>query len=78
MIVSMMGEPSATLAKKYDVVVVGQMTDGTTERLKRLADLVDSGKVKPQVDRVFKFDKIREAFTYQETGHPRGKVLLEI
>ncbi len=77
-IVSMMGEPSATLAKKYDVIVVGQMTDGTTERLKRLADLVDSGKVKPQVDRVFKFDKIREAFTYQEAGHPRGKVVLEI
>jgi len=77
-IVSMLGEPSAELAKKYGVVVVGQNTDGTSEKLKRLAELVDEKKIKVQVDKVFQLSEAEDAFRHLEQGHPRGKVVFKI
>lgn len=77
-LVSMLGEPSAELAKQYGVVVVGQNTKTNSKNLSRLAELVDQGAIKPQVDKVFPLDQTRQAFEYAETGHPRGKVVIEI
>lgn len=77
-IVSMAGAPSAALAKKHGVVVIGQNTEGNKERLSRLSELVERGEIKPQVDRVFAIDEAAEAFSRLEKGHPRGKVVLKI
>lgn len=77
-IVSMVGAPSAELAKEYGVVAIGQNTEGNKERLNRLTELVESSQIKPQVDKVFPIDEIREAFRHLEQGHPRGKVVLRI
>jgi len=77
-LVSMVGQPSEELAKKHNVVAIGQGTKTTTERLIRLGELVDSGKVKPQVDRVFRLDEAGDAFTYQETTQPKGKVVFKV
>jgi len=43
-----------------------------------LTDLVQSGKVKPVIDRTYPLDQIREAISYLEQGHARGKVILAI
>lgn len=77
-LVSMTGVPSSELAQKYEVTAIGQNTEGNRERLTRLSELVESGKIKPQVDKVFSLDEAKEAFTHLETGHPRGKVVLKI
>ncbi len=77
-LVSMLGEPSKNLAKEYGVTVIGQNTQTNSKNLSRLAELVDQGVIKPQVDKVFPFDQTREAFEYIETGHSRGKVVIEI
>lgn len=77
-LVSMAGQPSEDLAKKYGIVAIGQNTEGNTERLNRLAELVDEGKIKPQVDKVFSLDRVKDAFKHLEKGHPRGKVVLKI
>jgi alcohol dehydrogenase len=77
-LVSMMGKPNEKLAEEYKVTVVGQRTKTDTKHLKRLAELVDSGKIKPQVNKIFPFDEIQLAFKYQEEGHPHGKVVLQI
>lgn len=77
-LVSMAGQPSEDLAKKYGIVAIGQNTEGNTERLNRLAELVDEGKIKPQVDKVFTLDRVKEAFKHLEQGHVRGKVVLKI
>lgn len=76
--VSMVGAPSSELVKKYGVVAIGQNTEGNSERLSRLTELVESGKIKPQVDKVFSIDKVKEAFSHLEKGHPRGKVVLKV
>ncbi|MBI2019879.1 NADP-dependent oxidoreductase [Candidatus Daviesbacteria bacterium] len=77
-LVSMLGEPNQDLAKEYGVKVVGQSTQTNSKNLSRLAQLVDSGVIKPQVDKVFPLDQTRQAFEYMETGHPKGKVVISI
>ena len=77
-LVSMLGQPDEELAKQYKVTAIGQNTNTSAEKLKRLAELVDSGKMHPQVDKVFPLDQIREAFDYLENGHPRGKVVINL
>lgn len=77
-LVSMVGSADENLAKEYGVTVISQMTQSSTEQLKRLAELVDSGKVKPQVDKVFKLDSAKDAFDYFEQKNPKGKVVIAI
>lgn len=77
-LVSMKGRPDPALAKQYGVTSIGQFTQTTTERLVRLAGLVDQGAIKVHIDKVFPLDDIRAACEYFEQGHPRGKVALKI
>lgn len=77
-LVSMLGEPSKDLAAEYGIKVIGQNTQTNSKNLAHLAELVDQGVIKPQVDKVFPLQQTREAFEYVETGHPRGKVVIEI
>jgi NADPH:quinone reductase-like Zn-dependent oxidoreductase len=51
----------------------------TTERLvdlQRLADLIESGKVTPVIDRTYPLIEAPDAIRYLEQGHPRGKVVI--
>lgn len=77
-LVSMLGQPDQELADKYGVTPVGQGTKTSTAHLKRLAELVDSGKIKVNIDKIYPLDRVREAFTYQEKTHPRGKIIIKI
>ena len=77
-LVSMAGAPSEELAKRSKVKAIGQNTQGTQAMLERLAQLVDDGKIKVHIDKVFSLNKVKEAFTHQEKDHPRGKVVLKI
>lgn len=77
-LVSMTGAPDPDLAKQYSVQAVGQVTNTSTKNLTRLAELVDDGVIKPQIDKVFPLSDSREAFEYAETGHPKGKVVIKI
>jgi NADPH:quinone reductase-like Zn-dependent oxidoreductase len=43
-----------------------------------LADLMQSGKVKPVVDKTYPLDQVPEAMQYLEQGHARGKVIITI
>lgn len=43
-----------------------------------LADLMQSGKITPVVDRTFKLEETRDAIRYLDTGHARGKVVVKI
>lgn len=76
-LVSMLGQPNPELAEKYDVSAMGQVTKVTTEVLTRLAKLVDDGKIKVHIDKVFPLEQTREAFNFQ-TAHSRGKVVVRI
>ena len=48
------------------------------EDLTFLADLMQSGKVTPVIDKTYPFSEIREAIRYVETGRARGKVVVTL
>jgi len=43
-----------------------------------IRDLVEKGEIKPVIDRRYPLDQIVEAHRYTETGHVKGKVVIEI
>lgn len=43
-----------------------------------LAELMQAGKVKPQIDRHYKLDEIAEAITYSESQRARGKIIIDV
>ncbi len=43
-----------------------------------LADLMQTGKITPVIDRTFRFSETADALRYLETGHARGKVVVAI
>jgi|SRR6185369_5787894 len=77
-IVTMAAKPDAELDKKYDVTTIGQVTKTSTERLMRLAELVDAGKIKAEIEKMFPLEQAREAFDFFETKHPKGKIVVTI
>ena len=48
------------------------------DQLREIAGLVESGAIRPVVDREFAFEQLPAALTYLETGRARGKVALRV
>jgi len=48
----------------------------TTADLEFLAELLEAGNVRPQIDRRYPFAEIPAAISYLEQGHARGKVVV--
>ncbi|MCB1635090.1 MAG: zinc-binding dehydrogenase [Xanthomonadales bacterium] len=43
-----------------------------------LAGLIDEGRLRVQIDRIFPFDQIDAAFAHLEAGHAKGKVVVQM
>src|SRR5438067_790227 len=54
------------------------MADTNQKDLAVLADLMQSGKVKPVIDRTYKLSEVPAAIAYLEQGHARGKVVIAV
>lgn len=48
------------------------------DQLQKISSLIDSGKIRPVIDRVFPFEQVKDAMAYLESGRARGKVVLEV
>ena len=57
---------------------VQQSSRATSERLKKVSDLFESGDLKIFVDKVFPFEEVARALEYVKTGHPTGKVVIQV
>jgi alcohol dehydrogenase len=53
-------------------------TESNGDQLRDIAALVDSGAIRPVIDREFAFEKLPEALAYLEAGRARGKVVLNV
>ncbi|MBI5267352.1 MAG: NAD(P)-dependent alcohol dehydrogenase [candidate division Zixibacteria bacterium] len=56
--------------------VTGMIARITRQDLVKLAELIESGKMKPVIDRRYTFGEVREAMSYLEEGHVRGKLVI--
>ena len=58
---------------------MGMMMADTSQRdLTILADLMQSEKIKPVIDRTYKLNEVPAAIAYLEEGHARGKVVITL
>jgi len=48
------------------------------DQLKEIAALINSGTIKPVMDKVFPFESIKEAMAYVESGRAKGKVVVKM
>ena len=54
------------------------LADANQKDLTVLADMMQSGKLKPVIDRTYKLEQVPDAIRYVEQGHARGKVVITI
>ena len=64
-------------AVQYGVRVTRSSTVPNAHNLAAIKDLVEAGQVKPHVDTVLPFEAIKDALALSESGHVRGKIVLE-
>jgi NADPH:quinone reductase-like Zn-dependent oxidoreductase len=50
----------------------------TAKDLELLSELIEAGKVRPQIDRRYRFAELPAAIAYLEQGHARGKVVAQV
>jgi alcohol dehydrogenase len=48
------------------------------DQLAQITRLIEEGKIKPVIDRTYSFNDSQKALDYLESGHARGKVVIEI
>jgi len=58
--------------------IIGGTSAERPEDLQLLAELLAAGTIKPVIDRVYRFEEIREAYGYVDSGRKRGSVVLAI
>jgi NADPH:quinone reductase-like Zn-dependent oxidoreductase len=53
-------------------------TEPSGDQLREITGLIDSGAIKPVIDREFAFEELPAALAYLEKGRARGKVVLKV
>ncbi len=54
------------------------MAEPSQKDLTVLGDMMQSGKLKPVIDRIYKLSEVPAAIAYLEQGHARGKVVIAV
>lgn len=65
-------------AKQHEVSYSFVFMKANGSQLQKITALIESGAIYPIVDHVFPFSSIKDALTYLDTGHAKGKVVVEI
>ncbi len=66
------------LEKKHEVEYNFLFMKPSGEQLSQIKTLVEEGKIRPVIDRVFRFEDAQKAIEYVETGRAKGKVIVRI
>jgi len=77
-LVSMVVPPNDELVDQYQINYTQQASKATPERLIAVAELASTGKIKVNIDKVFSLDEAPAALEYLKTGHPKGKVVVQV
>ncbi|HEY8969901.1 MAG TPA: NADP-dependent oxidoreductase [Puia sp.] len=70
-------EDAAAFEKK-GVRITGMMAQANQDDLESIARLVDEGKVRPAIQKVFPLEKAADASRLSQEGHVRGKIVLRV
>jgi alcohol dehydrogenase len=76
--IGLMSRKTMAAARAHDVRYEYLFMRANGEQLKQITQLVESGAIKPVVDKVFPLDEVREALAYSESGRVTGKVVIRL
>jgi NADPH:quinone reductase-like Zn-dependent oxidoreductase len=65
-------------AKRLNVSYSFLFMRANGNQLNEIASLIDSGVIRPVLDKIFSFEKTNEAMAYVESGRAKGKVVVKI
>jgi NADPH:quinone reductase-like Zn-dependent oxidoreductase len=65
-------------AKRHHVSYSFLFMKADGDQLRAITSLIDSGIIRPVVDRVFPFESTKEAMAYVEHGRAKGKVIVKV
>jgi NADPH:quinone reductase-like Zn-dependent oxidoreductase len=77
-LVSILGQPPQKDADAWGVRQASFVVKPDAAELDQIADLIDLGDVKPVVETVLPLSDARKAQELSQTGHTRGKIVLEV
>jgi alcohol dehydrogenase len=66
------------LEKKHNVQYTFLFMKPSGEQLRIIANFIETGKIKPIIDRVFPFEDAQKAMEYAETGRAKGKIIVKV
>ncbi|WP_370149284.1 NADP-dependent oxidoreductase [Exiguobacterium profundum] len=78
MLVSISTPPNEEEAKQAKARAEYVFMQPTGERLKKIAEAVEKGELKPVIDRVFDLEDTKLAHDYGEEGHAKGKIVIRV
>jgi NADPH:quinone reductase-like Zn-dependent oxidoreductase len=65
-------------AKKLNVTFKFLFMRAEGNQLQQITQLIESGVIKPVIDKVFPFEQTNDAMAYVESGHTKGKVVITV
>ena len=66
------------LEKKHNVQYTFLFMKPSGEQLRIIANFIETGKIKPIIDKVFSFKDAQKAMEYAESGRAKGEIILKI
>lgn len=77
-VISLIGRKVMSLARKFGVRFTFVFVEPYGSQLSEIKTLVESGQIKPVIDRVFPIEQAKDAFAYVAQGRSKGKVVLNL
>jgi NADPH:quinone reductase-like Zn-dependent oxidoreductase len=77
-LVATLGITSPEIARQYGARGQGIMVHPDSAQLSQIATLIDGGHLKPTISTVLPLDQAAKAHELSQTGHTRGKIVLQV
>jgi len=76
--ISIMSRKATAAARSHHARYEYLFVRADGEQLREITRLVESGAIKPVVDKVFPLEHVRDALAYSESGRATGKVVIKV
>jgi len=70
--------PNEELAAKHEISANFCFVQANSGQLSEISNLIDAGDITVEVNNVFRLDDIAKAHQKSESGHTRGKIVIQI
>ena len=78
LVISVMSRKATAAARRHNARYEYLFMRADGEQLREITRLVESGAIKPLVEKVFPLEQVRDALAYSESGRATGKVVIKV